>query len=169
MSKTLLLHDLRPDEAERFLPKDSARYSLFAATPSVRHCVGCFRCWIKTPGRCVIGDRGADFAMLMAKHEQVIFLSRLVFGGLSPDVKAILDRSIGFLLPFFRKLNGETHHVQRYEKSPAFRYLFYGSDITDREKATARKLASANALNLGSGHSSVSFYASVSESARALI
>ncbi|MDR1247397.1 MAG: flavodoxin family protein [Clostridiales Family XIII bacterium] len=169
MGRTLILHDLRQSDAEQFLPRDSVKYSLFAAAPPVRHCAGCFLCWVKTPGRCVIPDRGADFAAIMTKHDELIFLSRLVFGGLSPDIKAVLDRSIGFVLPFFRKLNGETHHVRRYDKSPAFRYIFYGVDITDKEKETAKKLAAANALNFGSERFSVSFFSSIPESAETLL
>jgi multimeric flavodoxin WrbA len=164
----LILHDLGQGEVERLLPQDPARCSLFAATPPVRHCVGCFRCWLKTPGTCVIDDRGATFVGLMATHDEVVFLSRLVFGGLSPDVKAVLDRSIGFVLPFFRTLNAEMHHVQRFDTSPAFRYVLYGPDMTEQEKGTARRLAAANALNLGSGRCSVSFFPSAREAAEAL-
>jgi multimeric flavodoxin WrbA len=169
MSKTLILHDLEQGDAERFLPRDSARYSLFAATPPVHCCVGCFRCWVKTPGACVIDDRGAGFAALMTTHDEVLLLSRLVFGGLSPDVKGVLDRSIGFVLPFFRKLNGETHHTMRFDTSPGLHYIFYGSDITEQERETAKKLAVANAVNFGSESCSVAFFLSVRESAEALI
>jgi hypothetical protein len=166
--KKLILHDLGARDAERFLPKDPARYLAFAAAPAVRHCAGCFRCWLKTPGKCAIGDRAAGFAALMAEHGEVCFLSRLVFGGLSPDIKAVLDRSIGFVLPFFRRLNGETHHVMRFEASPDFRYVFYGADMAEREKETARRLAAANALNFGAGRCTVSFFTSVQEGAVAL-
>jgi hypothetical protein len=169
MSKTLILHDLGQGDAERFLPRDPARYSLFAAMPPPHCCVGCFRCWVKTPGTCVIDDHGAGFAALMTTHDEVLLLSRLVFGGLSPDVKAVLDRSIGFVLPFFRKLNGETHHSMRFDTSPGLRYVFYGSDMTEQEKETARKLAAANALNFGSERRSVSFFPSAQEGAEALI
>jgi hypothetical protein len=92
----------------------------------------------------------------------------MVFGGLSPDIKAVLDRSIGFVLPFFRNIDGEMHHVKRFNASPDFRYIFYGSDISEQERETAKKLAAANSLNLGSGRSSVLFYATARECAEAL-
>jgi multimeric flavodoxin WrbA len=167
MKRTLILHDLSQNDAELFLPKDSVKYSPLAASPPVRHCTGCFGCWVKTPGRCVINDRGADFAALMVRHDEVVFWSRLVFGGLSPDVKAVLDRAIGFVLPFFRALNAETHHVKRYDTTPDLQYIFYG-DMTEREKESAQKLAAANALNLGAERCAVSFFPSVRESAAAL-
>ncbi|MDR2132537.1 MAG: flavodoxin family protein [Clostridiales Family XIII bacterium] len=157
---TLILHDLRPDVAADVLPPASAHCRIFAASPPVHRCVGCFGCWIKTPGRCVIGDRGSEFAALLSRCGEFVVLSRMVFGGLSPDAKAVLDRSIGFLLPFFRSVNGETHHAHRVENPPDLRYVLYGNDITDTEKETAKKLVAANSLNLGSGRSSVEFYQS---------
>jgi multimeric flavodoxin WrbA len=168
MSKKLILHDLRSDNAESVLPPTSAELTLFPAYPSVRPCVGCFGCWVKTPGRCVIKDRGADFIALLKQCDELNIISRMVFGGLSPDVKAVLDRSIGFVLPFFRRVGDETHHVRRYDNPPDLRYVFYGAGITDSEKETARKLAAANSLNLGSGRSSVAFFPSARECAEAL-
>jgi hypothetical protein len=123
---------------------------------------------VRTPGKCVIGDRGADFALLLPQCGELIILSRMVFGGLSPDIKAVLDRSIGFVLPFFRSIDGEMHHVKRYSNSPDLRYLFYGSDISESEKKTARRLVAANSLNLGSGQSSVDFFSTAFECAEVL-
>lgn len=99
----------------------------------------------------------------MPAHDEVIIISRLVFGGLSPDVKAVIDRSIGFILPFFRIVNGEMHHVKRYDKSPDLRYIFYGSDLKEKEKDTARKLIAGNALNFGAENYAVSFHSSFQE------
>jgi hypothetical protein len=160
VDRKLILHDLPAEVAHRLLPQESQGYTLYSASPAVRHCVGCFGCWVKTPGVCVIKDRGSDFALLMSQHSDLIVLSRLVFGGLSPDVKAIIDRSIGFILPFFRIVNGEAHHAMRYEKSPNLHYILYGSNIRDAEKETAQRLVAANALNFGAARHSIGFYAS---------
>ncbi|MDR2088965.1 MAG: flavodoxin family protein [Clostridiales Family XIII bacterium] len=166
-SVQLILHDLRPDAAADILPPSSARRLLFAASPPVHRCVGCFGCWTKTPGKCVIGDRGADFVALLSRCGELVVLSRMVFGGLSPDIKAVMDRSIGFILPFFRHAGGETHHAHRFENPPDLRYVFYGEEIADAEKETAKKLAAANSLNLGSGRSAVEFYQTVRDCAEA--
>jgi multimeric flavodoxin WrbA len=163
MGKKLILHDLTEKEAGMLPRQDDGRFSIFPASPAVRHCIGCFGCWVKTPGRCVIPDRGGDFAALMARHDELIVVSRLVFGGFSPDVKAVLDRSIGFVLPFFRTINREMHHAMRYEKSPDMRCLFYGEDMSRAEKSTAEKLVAANALNFGANHYATGFYPSIQE------
>ncbi|MDR2160670.1 MAG: hypothetical protein LBO77_00770 [Desulfovibrio sp.] len=168
MPKKLLLHDLKADLASDLLPDDSDKYMVFPAQPAVHHCIGCFGCWLKTPGRCLIADRGADFISLLSRCTEFILLSRMVFGGLSPDIKAILDRSIGFVSPFFRDIAGEMHHVRRFDNTPDFRYIFYGASISRPEQETAQKVAAANSRNLGSGRFQVLFFPTARQGAEAL-
>lgn len=150
MKKRLILHDLSDEQGCHILPPASEATTIFPAAPSVKPCIGCFGCWIKTPGKCVIKDRADEFPVLMATHAELVIVSRMVFGGLSPDIKAVLDRSIGFILPFFRIVGGEMHHVERYEKSPDLKYIFYDHNISERDKEVARKLVAANGINFGS-------------------
>jgi len=79
-------------------------------------CLGCFGCWIKTPGVCVIDDAGRGVARQIAQSDLVVLLTPIVFGGPSPELKKALDRMIGNILPFFRTIKGEVHHVKRYAK-----------------------------------------------------
>ncbi|MCL2592984.1 MAG: flavodoxin family protein [Defluviitaleaceae bacterium] len=159
MVKTLVLQDINLSG----LDLDKDKYIIFKQSQSVKPCVGCFGCWVKTPGKCVIKDSDSDFAVKMPHVEEVIIISELVFGGLSPNVKAVLDRSIGFILPFFCKVNGEMHHKQRYDKRPNLKYMLYGEKMPEAEKVTAQKLIKANATNLGADKFSVEFYNSTAE------
>ncbi|MDR1873176.1 MAG: flavodoxin family protein [Deltaproteobacteria bacterium] len=171
ISKTaiLALHDLPPGDAYNALPSSLETLTFFAAYPTLKSCLGCFGCWVKTPTKCVIKDKGADFVGLLAKLSQLVIISRLVFGGLSPDVKTVIDRSIGFVMPFFRISNGESRHVRRIGNPFSSRYILYGQDITEAEKETAKKMAQANSLNLGSGQFTIEFHATALEAVRALI
>ena len=49
------------------------------------------------------------------------------------------------------------HHRMRYQNEKKMKVLFYGADITEVEKETARKLAKANSINHCSDLISVSF------------
>jgi multimeric flavodoxin WrbA len=147
VTKTLILHDLSKEEEQKFLPV-SEQVTLLSALPEVHHCVGCFGCWVKTPGRCVIDDRGAEMVGLLATHEDLITISRSVFGWLSPEVKVFLDRSIGFLLPFFTERNGGMHHGKRYNIETTVKFIFYGANQSQQLQLTAKKIAKANAINL---------------------
>ena len=163
MSKRLIIHDLLPDKIEALLSGAAGEYTVFPAQPAIRSCMGCFGCWFDTPGECVIDDRGKEFAAMISGHDEFLVISRIVFGGLSPAVKTVIERSIGNLSPFFRIVNGEMHHIMRYETNPCLRYIFYGQNIGAREKETACKLTAANALNFGAEKFSVSFYPSADE------
>ncbi|MEM2143571.1 MAG: flavodoxin family protein [Candidatus Thorarchaeota archaeon] len=79
-------------------------------------CRGCFGCWIKTPGICVIDDDAVSVTRLMAQCDLLVYLTPIVFGGVSPVLKSILDRSICMVHPFFQRIRGETHHRKRYER-----------------------------------------------------
>lgn len=157
MIRDLILHDLDPAGAQRALPPPGPATTLLAAEEGLAHCIGCFGCWLKTPGKCVLPDAGAELAPLLPYSERLVVVSRLVFGGLSPRVKAVMDRSIGFILPFFNMVDGEMHHSRRYEKPPALCYIFYGEDLPGPERETAKRLVAANALNFASPAHSVYF------------
>ncbi len=134
-------------------------------TPVIRHnvkgaiksCVGCFGCWIKTPGRCVIKDGYENIGRDMAHCEEVLIISRCVYGSYSPFVKNILDRSISYVLPFFVKRNNEIHHQMRYNNTPALSVRFYGEKITEAEKNTAEALVQANITNMNMKLTSIHF------------
>jgi multimeric flavodoxin WrbA len=159
----MILHDLPPGKSDILKTFAKNSDTVFAAEPIVQPCIGCFGCWIKTPGRCVIDDRGTCFAALLSAHDEIIAVSRLVFGGFSPSVKALFDRSIGAILPFFKVVNGETHHPKRNKSKLDLRYIFYGDDMTPFDMEIARKLVAANAFNFSADKYSVDFYKSADD------
>lgn len=113
----------------------------------MHHCIGCFNCWIKTPGLCTINDLGQNTAKDFINYDLIIFVTEVKFGCYSPSIKKVLDRIIPLVLPFFKKLKGEMHHAPRYNKYPEIIVLGYGKNITPEEENTLNKLALANAIN----------------------
>ena len=113
----------------------------------VSSCLGCFGCWVRTPGLCVIDDAGRDIARLYVRSDLVVFLTPITFGGYSSELKKAIDRLIPNILPFFTKINGEVHHEPRYEHNP--RLLAIGAlphPDTEREQLF-RFLVNRNAIN----------------------
>ncbi|MCI5211843.1 MAG: flavodoxin family protein, partial [Candidatus Electrothrix sp. ATG2] len=86
----------------------------------INHCIGCFNCWLKTPGRCIHHDAGVDILRAIQDCTSLFFFSPIVFGGYSSELKKIVDRFLPMSLPFFKKAHGETHHLLRYPKSIRF-------------------------------------------------
>lgn len=102
----------------------------------LKPCLGCFGCWIRTPGKCVIpGDEGMAFVEAMYRADLVVLAGETPYGSFSVPIKTILDRAIPLLLPFFRKFRGEMHHVPRYTRLPRMLSLSFG-DASEREDAT---------------------------------
>jgi hypothetical protein len=115
----------------------------------IQPCRGCFSCWVKTPGRCVIHDDEEAILGATAASDRVIWLTPITFGGYSPELKKALDRIIPILLPFFAKVRGQTHHPLRYPRPR--RLLAIGTlkqEDADSE-GVFRHLVGRNALNMG--------------------
>lgn len=116
-------------------------------TLDVRPCAGCFGCWLQTPGRCVRHDTDA-VAAAVARSDLTIYLTPVTFGGYSSQLKKVVDHLIFLILPFFKTVDGETHHVPRYRKRPNL--LILGTmDRPDTEnEAIFTALAERNAINM---------------------
>lgn len=117
----------------------------------VAPCVGCFGCWVRTPGLCVIDDAGRDVARRAARCDLMALLTRVTFGGYSSELKKAVDRLIPNISPFFTKVRGEVHHKLRYEGAPRLLAvgLLPGPDAGPVAEAEGifRTLVSRNALN----------------------
>jgi multimeric flavodoxin WrbA len=115
----------------------------------IADCVGCFGCWVRTPGQCVIDDAARDVARKLAGADLIVFLSPIVFGGYSNELKKALDRHIGNILPFFAKnKEGEIHHVRRYEKKSRLIGIGVSSKPDVESETIFKTLVQRNAFNM---------------------
>jgi len=112
----------------------------------IANCIGCFGCWVKTPGTCVINDAGRETTRKYIQSDLAVWLTPVTFGGYSSELKKALDRIIPILLPYFQSYHGQIHHKLRYEKYP--KLLVIGVQepgVNYEESFTA--LAERNSLN----------------------
>lgn len=153
----ILIHDLNNKQFQLLFPRVNNDIYIISDTGTIRHCSGCFGCWIKTPGKCVLKDGYDNMGELLGKSEKVTVISQCFYGCYSPFVKNVLDRSISWLLPFFKIRNNETHHKRRYQNNIWIAVHFYGENITREERETAEKLVKANCANLYVKNYEISF------------
>ena len=145
----LLIHDLDWEDWNRV--KDQyAGWDVVTADDSIQPCIGCFSCWAKTPGVCVIKDGFDRMGEKIHHADSVTVISRYTYGGFSGKVKNIFDRSLGYVLPQFEITSGETHHKRRYEEDKEFTFVFYGHGLTDQEKNSAVQYVNAVCANVRS-------------------
>ena len=104
------------------------------ADSSIRTCTGCYGCWVRTPGECVIRDDMEDINRQFIASDVVVFVSPVIFGHFSANIKNVLDRTLPRLLPFFiKKQDGSTVHPLRYKKNPKTVIIGYGSGLDDED------------------------------------
>lgn len=121
-------------------------------------CIGCFGCWVKTPGVCVIDDAGREVAEQIVQSDLVVYLTPIQFGGYSHELKKAIDRSIPIISPYFRKVNGEVHHKRRYASYPnvaAFAWSDGSQGNEDRD--VFETLVMRNAINMFASRTTVGF------------
>lgn len=100
------------------------------------YCKGCFGCWIRKPGECVIGDYMADINRSFMQSDAVIVLSPVVFGQFSANIKNAIDRWLPNMLPFFTvRKDGSTMHPPRYKSYPKQVFIGYGDSLLDEDAA----------------------------------
>lgn len=151
--KRLIIYDVPIGHIEQYTNDDDI---LVNASDIHRYCIGCFGCWLKTPGKCIIKDGFEDMGKLLSQVNEFILISKATFGSYSSAVKNVLDRSISYVLPFFEIRNGEMHHGERYQNVLTISALFYGP-MTENEMQTAENLVKANAVNLNAALGKVHF------------
>ena len=130
---------------------------------TIHPCIGCFGCRETTPGQCVMHDGYENTGMYMSKCTELILISQCCYGGVSPFVKTVQDRAISYIHPDFVIRKGEMHHKRRYQNVIALSAYFYGENITEQEKKTARNLIEANADNYDGRVKNIYFYKTAKE------
>lgn len=143
----MILHDLDAETAAAVL--GATRYDdIFSARDKMAACKGCFGCWLRTPGRCILQDGAEDLGRRISACDELVLISESLYGGFSQVMKNALDRCISLCLPFFETRSGEMHHKSRYADKIELKACFYNAGkMTGEERELARDIAQANGLN----------------------
>jgi len=116
----------------------------------IADCLGCFDCWVKTPGICIIDDYGRDAAARLINSDLLVFLTPVVFGSYSYQLKKALDRMIPLISPYFKKVKGEIHHKKRYSKYPSILAVGLLEKVNETQTEIFRELVERNSINFHS-------------------
>ena len=101
---------------------------------SIRYCIGCFGCWVKTPGEC---SNAVDDSRAVRREyinsDLVVFASPIKMGFTSATLKKAHDKLLPLLMPYSEVYKFEAHHVSRYDKYPMIALLLEEEDDTDKQ------------------------------------
>lgn len=155
-----IIHDLNKKDLRRL--NISKNDKVLDARNCKNSCIGCFSCWIKHPKRCIYKDNYSNITEYLKDSDELILISKSRYGCYSSEVKRVLERCIGYVLPYFTIRNNEIHHEKRYENKLKLKAYFYGS-IKEEEKKNLKKLVKANSINLNAKDYSVHYLKDIKE------
>lgn len=113
----------------------------------IANCIGCFKCWVKTPGKCCLRDDATKVYPIIAQSKKVMYVTKIKYGGYDSTMKKMLERSIPIQQAFIRIHQNETHHLQRNVVPKEATIIAYG-DISDEEKSLFKSLVDRNSKNM---------------------
>lgn len=87
------------------------------AKAGIKPCLGCFACWNKTPGKCVITDDMAEILAKMIAADVIIWSFPLYYYSVPGGLKNLIDRQLPMNLPFMAEGNESGGHPARYDLS----------------------------------------------------
>jgi len=85
----------------------------------IKHCKGCFTCWIKTPGTCIHkDDMTTELFPKWRESDLVVYATPLYNYAMTAMLKAFIERTLPAAQPFFEIHEGRMFHPLRH-KTPA--------------------------------------------------
>lgn len=144
----LIISDINPA-----LLTAAGEHIIISDNGSIQGCTGCLRCMAQEV--CCIHDGYERMAEYFAKASEVIFISKCVYGSLSPFCKAVLDRARSYLSLSADKATGL--HIKMHDNSFSVSAYVYGENITEQENLTIRHLISVCAEGCGGSVGKVIF------------
>ena len=79
----------------------------------IKPCLGCLKCWTRTPGSCVQHDAMDEVLPRIAAADALIYATPLYVDGMNGTMKTLLDRSIPLIEPWFEVRNDHCRHPRR--------------------------------------------------------
>ena len=98
----------------------------------INHCLGCYTCWTKTPGKCVHRD---DMDLILPKVKEADFIviaTPLYIFQVTGLVKDFLDRIIPIAEPYLIEKDGVTSHPMRETTKPHKFFLISVAGFPER-------------------------------------
>lgn len=83
----------------------------------IKPCLGCFACWSKTPGRCVLQDDMSSVIENMLWADVILWSFPLYYFSVPGGLKNLMDRQLPMSLPFMVEDSEYGGHPSRYDMS----------------------------------------------------
>jgi len=81
-------------------------------------CIGCYTCWVKTPGICCFDDGIDEILKEYLAADIVIYASPVIMSYVSALLKRVTDRMLPVMHPFLKLKEDRMSHFLRYSHYP---------------------------------------------------
>ena len=123
----------------------------------VSPCRGCFACWVKTPGVCIIDDVAREIVRTVAQSALLVLVTPVTFGGYSSELKKMIDRLIPLILPYFTFVGREVHHIRRYPRYASLLGVGLLPRPDPKQEKVFRSLVRRNSINFHAAETEACF------------
>lgn len=113
-----------PDAEVTTLPVDSER---------LKDCIGCWSCWVRTPGICVHQDDMPNVYTQLMASDRVVLALPTAGGFLKGSAKTFIDRLIPLYHPYISLHQGEMMHYYRYDSYPEMDFYWQAGNLDAEE------------------------------------
>lgn len=118
---------------------------------NIAFCTGCWSCWVKTPGRCAHNDDTQKLLPKVIQSDLVIHFTENSVGFATSMTKKIMDKFVPLVHPYIELVDGESHHVKRYEKYPEMGLIFVDDEMNEKDFQLTKNIFDRTALNFKTG------------------
>jgi multimeric flavodoxin WrbA len=95
------------------------------------YCIGCWGCWVKTPGECISRDASLEMDRAVIQADFVLWAAPLRMGFPTELLKRANDKHLPLIHPYTVVDQGEAHHRKRYARYPRLGLLIEKEADTD--------------------------------------
>jgi multimeric flavodoxin WrbA len=99
----------------------------------LRYCIGCWNCWVKTPGQCATDAASQVMDRAVIQSDFTLWAAPLKMGFPSELLKMANDKHLPLIHPYMEVDQNEGHHLRRYPRSPRLGLLLEKEARTDAE------------------------------------
>ena len=117
----------------------------------LKYCIGCFDCWVKTPGLCKVDDASQEMDRAVINSDFTLWAGPLKMDFPSALMKMALDKHLPLIHPYMVVDQNEAHHLKRYDRYPRVGMLVEReSETNETDLQIITQIFSRTALNFKS-------------------
>lgn len=107
---------------------------------NIKPCLGCYKCWTTTPGKCAQNDDMEDILAKISEANLVVYVTPLYIFSVPGPMKTFLDRHIPLAEPFLVTKNGITSHPPRNKANESKVFVISAAGFPERSHFDAMVL-----------------------------